>query len=63
MTRKVAVILEQYNLVHVSQKSVKWQALADVLADHPVPYNWEPNDDLSGEEMSFVDVCLSLNLA
>jgi len=30
------VILEQYDLVHVSQKAIKGQALVDFLADHPV---------------------------
>jgi len=26
------------------------------LADHPVPNNWELNDDVPGEEVFFVDV-------
>ena len=51
-----AVILEQYDLILVSQKAVKGQALADFLVDHPVPNNWELNDDLSGEEVFFIDV-------
>jgi len=54
---KWAVILEQYDLVHVSQR-VKGQALVDCLAHHPVPDDWELNDDLPREEVFFVDVLL-----
>jgi len=52
------VILELYDLVHVSQRAVKGQALADFLAHHHVPDNWELNDDLFGEEVFFIDVLL-----
>ena len=34
-----AVLLQQYDLAYVPQKVVKGQALADFLADHPVPSN------------------------
>jgi len=34
---KWKVILKQYDLVYVPQKAVKGQALADFLADHPIP--------------------------
>ena len=34
-----AVLLQQYDLAFVPQKVVKGQALADFLADHPVPSN------------------------
>jgi len=44
------VILEQYDIVHVSQRAAKGQPLADFLADHPVPDDWH------GEEVFFVDV-------
>jgi len=53
---KWAAILEQYDLVHVSQRAVRGQVLADFLADHPVPDDWELNDDLPREEVFFVDV-------
>jgi len=55
---KWAVILEQYNLVHVSQKAIKGQALAHFLADHPMLDDWVLNDNLLGEEVLFVDVLL-----
>ena len=32
-----AVLLQQYDLAYVPQKAVKGQALADFLADHPIP--------------------------
>ena len=54
----MAVILEQYDLVHVSQRVVKGQALADFLADHSVPDDLELNDDLPKEEVYFVNVLL-----
>ena len=53
---KCVVILEQYDLVHVSQKAIKRKALVDFLADHHMPNDWELNDDLPREEVFFVDV-------
>ena len=53
---KWAVIIEQYDLVHVSLKAIKGQAVVDFLADHPVLDDWEINDDHPGEEVFFVDV-------
>ena len=38
------------------QKAVKGQALADFLVDHPIPNEWELNDDLPSEEVFFVDM-------
>ena len=53
---KWAMILKQHDLVYVPQKAVKGQALADFLADHPIPDEWELNDDLPGEDVLFVDI-------
>ncbi|KAA0050334.1 uncharacterized protein E6C27_scaffold88G00600 [Cucumis melo var. makuwa] len=52
---KWAIILQQYDIVYIPQKAVKGQALADFLADHPVPSNWKLCDDLPDEEVSFVE--------
>jgi len=52
---KWVVILELYDLVHVFQRAVKGQELADFLVDH-VPNDWELNYNLLGEEVFFVDV-------
>ena len=46
----------QYDLVHISHKAIKGQALADFLADHPVPDDWELNDDLLEGDVFFVHV-------
>jgi len=34
---KWAVILEQYDIVHISEKAIKGQALANFQADNPMP--------------------------
>ncbi|XP_050944077.1 uncharacterized protein LOC103493258 [Cucumis melo] len=52
---KWAIILLQYDIVYIPQKAVKGQALADFLADHPVPSNWKLCDDLPDEEVLFVE--------
>jgi len=53
---KWPVILEQYDLVNISQRAIKGQALVDFLANHPMPDDWELNADLHGEEVFFVDI-------
>ncbi|KAA0042127.1 protein NYNRIN-like [Cucumis melo var. makuwa] len=52
---KWAIILQQYDIVYIPQKAVKGQALADFLADHPVPSNWKLCDDLPDEGVLFVE--------
>ena len=53
---KWVVVLEQYDLIYVPQKAIKGQVLADFLADHLIPNEWELNDDLPGEEVFVVDI-------
>jgi len=53
---KWAMILNQYDLIYVRQKAVKGQALANFLADYPIPDNWEINDDFPGEDVFFIDI-------
>jgi len=53
---KWAVILKQYDLVYVLQRAVKGHALADFLVDHPIPDDWEPVDDLLGEDVFYIDI-------
>jgi len=55
---KWALILKQYDHVFVPQKAVRGQALADFLVDHPIPDEWELNDDLPGEDVFFVNILL-----
>ena len=40
------------------QKAIKGQVLVDFLADHPIHNNWELNDDLSGEDVFFIEILL-----
>ena len=51
-----AILLQQYDLTYVLQKAVKGQALADFLADHPVPFDWEFSDDFSDEDVFYIEV-------
>ncbi|XP_050945477.1 uncharacterized protein LOC127150833 [Cucumis melo] len=52
---KLAIILQQYDIIYIPQKAVKGQTLVDFLADHPVPSNWKLCDDLPDEEVLFVE--------
>ncbi|XP_074299654.1 uncharacterized protein LOC141630799 [Silene latifolia] len=56
---KWAVLLKQYDIVYIPQKAVKGQALADFLADHPVPGKWSFSDELPGEKVFYIDVLTS----
>ncbi|KAL0290344.1 UNVERIFIED_CONTAM: Transposon Tf2-12 polyprotein [Sesamum calycinum] len=44
--------LQQFEITYVPQKAVKGQVLADFLADHPMPAEWELSDDLPDEDVS-----------
>jgi len=52
----LAVILKQYGIVFLLQRAIKGQALANFLADHLIPDDWELNDDLPGEEVFYIDI-------
>ena len=47
---------QQYDLAYVPQKVVKGQALADFLANHPVPSDWEFFNDFLDEDVFYVEV-------
>ncbi|KAA0059585.1 uncharacterized protein E5676_scaffold640G00360 [Cucumis melo var. makuwa] len=53
---KWAVLLQQYDIVYISQKPIKGQALADFLADHPIPSDWKLCEDLPDGEVFFTKV-------
>ena len=53
---KWALMLQEFEITYVPQKAIKGQALADFLADHPVPNDWEISDDLPDEEVMTVNV-------
>ena len=53
---KWALLLQEFEIVYVQQKAVKGQALADFLAEHPVPDYWELSDDLPDEEVMLIEI-------
>ncbi|XP_050944011.1 uncharacterized protein LOC127150355 [Cucumis melo] len=53
---KWAVILQQYDIVYISQKAIKGQALVDFLADHPIPLDWKLCEDLPDDEVFFTEM-------
>ena len=53
---KWALLLNQHEIIYVPAKAVKGQALADFLADHPIPADWEISDDLPDEEVFYIDI-------
>ncbi|KAF3636705.1 putative homeobox-leucine zipper protein ROC8-like [Capsicum annuum] len=44
-----------FEIVYIPQKAVKGQALADFLADHPIPDDWELSDKLPDEDAMAVE--------
>ncbi|KAL0295641.1 UNVERIFIED_CONTAM: hypothetical protein Scaly_3095300 [Sesamum calycinum] len=48
--------LQQFEITYVPQKAVKGQVLADFLADHPMPAEWELSDDLPDEDVLVIEV-------
>ncbi|XP_060211718.1 uncharacterized protein LOC132639276 [Lycium barbarum] len=47
---------QQFEIVYVPQKAVKGKALADFLADHPIPDDWELTDELPDEETMVIEI-------
>ncbi|XP_051132475.1 uncharacterized protein LOC127252363 [Andrographis paniculata] len=48
--------LQQFEIIYVPQKAVKGQILADFLADHPIPAEWELSDDFPDEDALFLEI-------
>ncbi|TYK01744.1 uncharacterized protein E5676_scaffold775G00730 [Cucumis melo var. makuwa] len=53
---KWAIILQQYDIVYISQKAIKGQALADFLANHPIRSDWKLCKDLPDDEVFFTEM-------
>ena len=53
---KWALLLQEFEIIYVPQKAIKGQALADFLANHPIPDDWELSDDLPNEEVMLVEM-------
>ena len=50
------LLLNQHDIIYVPTKVVKGQAVADFLADNPIPADWEISDDLQDEEVFLAEV-------
>ncbi|XP_009601708.2 uncharacterized protein [Nicotiana tomentosiformis] len=47
---------QQFEILYIPQKAIKGQALADFLADHPIPDDWELIDELPDKDAMVVKV-------
>ena len=50
------LLLTEYEIIYISQKTIKRQALAGFLVDHPIPAAWEISNDFPDEEIFYVDI-------
>ena len=53
---KWSVAFQEFEIAYVSQKAIKGQALANFLADHPIPADWELLDDFPDEDVLYTEV-------
>ncbi|XP_019240297.1 PREDICTED: uncharacterized protein LOC109220284 [Nicotiana attenuata] len=50
-----SILFNQYEITYTPQKAVKGQALANFLADHPLPAEWELSDEFLDEDVLFIE--------
>ena len=50
------LLLIEYEIIYIPQKTIKGQALANFLVDHLVPIPWEILDDFPDEKIFYVGV-------
>ena len=53
---KWVVAFQEFEIAYVPQKAIKGQALANFLADHPIPADWELSNDLLDEDVLYIEV-------
>ncbi|KAG9444492.1 hypothetical protein H6P81_015832 [Aristolochia fimbriata] len=53
---KWALLLSDFEINFVPQRAIKGQALANFLADHPVPAEWELTEEFPDEEIFLIEV-------
>ncbi|KAL0367598.1 UNVERIFIED_CONTAM: hypothetical protein Sradi_3649900 [Sesamum radiatum] len=53
---KWSILSNQYEIEYVPQKATKGQVLANFLADHLTPTEWETSDDFPDEDVFFVGI-------
>ncbi|KAL0352250.1 UNVERIFIED_CONTAM: hypothetical protein Scaly_1613700 [Sesamum calycinum] len=56
---KWSIVFNQYEIDYVFQKVVKGQALANFLADHPMPTEWEMSDDFPDDDIFSIEILLA----
>ncbi|XP_070015814.1 uncharacterized protein [Nicotiana sylvestris] len=47
---------QQSEIMYIPQKAIKGQALANFLADHPIPDDWDLTDELLDEDSMVIEV-------
>ncbi|KAM1690336.1 hypothetical protein ACFXTN_029249 [Malus domestica] len=52
----IHLVTKADRIIYVPAKVVKGQALADFLADHPIPTDWKISYDLPDEEVFYIDI-------
>ncbi|KAG9458318.1 hypothetical protein H6P81_002826 [Aristolochia fimbriata] len=55
---KWALLLFQFEINFIPQRTIKGQALANFLAEHPVPAEWEYIEEFTNEEIFLVEILL-----
>ncbi|KAG9458214.1 hypothetical protein H6P81_002722 [Aristolochia fimbriata] len=53
---KWALLLSEFEIDFVPQRAIKGQALANFLADHPIPAEWEISEEFPDEEIFLVEI-------
>ncbi|KAG9458315.1 hypothetical protein H6P81_002823 [Aristolochia fimbriata] len=53
---KWALLLSKFEIDFVPQRAIKGQALANFLADHPIPTEWEISEEFPDEEIFLVEI-------
>nr|XP_009757669.1 PREDICTED: uncharacterized protein LOC104210465 [Nicotiana sylvestris] len=51
---KWSILFNQYEITYIPQKVVKGQTLANFLADHPLPVEWELSDEFLHKDILFI---------
>ncbi|KAL0290357.1 UNVERIFIED_CONTAM: hypothetical protein Sangu_2577000 [Sesamum angustifolium] len=56
---KLISLADPYEIDYVFQKVVKGQALANFLADHPMPTEWETSADFPDNDIFSIEILLA----
>ncbi|KAK2988642.1 hypothetical protein RJ640_008982 [Escallonia rubra] len=49
------ILFNEFEIVYIPRTAIKGQALANFLANHPIPIDWEISEDFLDEEVFFVE--------